>query len=260
MKNVLLTIEYDGTDFSGWGRQPGRRTVQGTIEDSLRRISGGKARLYAASRTDAGVHAKGQVANFMTATRIPIAKLPRVMSALLPQDVTVTKAVPVSPRFSARGRAKAKLYAYTVAYGGHVPVALRRYVWEVPFALDVPSMRKAARQLVGDRDFSSFANTDKRRKLTDTRRRMFSVKLRAGRLDEFFGLLGKGSKARAVRIEVLGRSFLYKMVRGIVGTLVDVGRGRIAPEKMGTIISSAKRSAAGVTAPGRGLVLLRVYF
>lgn len=260
MRNFKLVIEYDGTSFSGWGKQPGKRTVQGVLEKAIETVTGSRAQVTSASRTDAGVHARGQVVNFRTAVNVPPERLPRIIQAALPDDITVRSAEVVAEGFDARRKAKKKLYSYLIAWGGDVPAAVRRYVWQFPSALDVAAMKKTARALVGRHNFKSFTLNDKRRKLVNPVREIYSIKFRSGKLKDFFGDLGEFSRARAIKIDVEGSGFLYKMVRGIVGTLVDVGRGKIAHGRIKEILSAQKRSAAGRTAPAKGLSLVRVEY
>jgi tRNA pseudouridine38-40 synthase len=258
LRNVLLTIEYDGTNFSGWGGQPGRRTVQDTIEKAIGRITGEKILLVAASRTDSGVHARGQIANFKSKCLVPIGKIPRVLNSALPEDVVIRKAEDVPLSFDSRRAARSKLYSYVVSCGAVGSPAARRYLWEQPYALNGALMRRAAKTLVGRYDFSSFALNDKRRKRANPLREIYSIRIRERLPKDLFGDLGENSRTKVLKIDVLGKSFLYKMVRGIVGTLVDVGRGRTRPEMMKKILLAGRRSAAGITAPGKGLTLVRV--
>jgi tRNA pseudouridine38-40 synthase len=260
LPNVKLIVEYDGTDFSGWGKQPGKRTVQGCLEEAVKLVTGERARLTAASRTDAGVHAKGQVVSFKTGSKIPLKRLPRVLQGALPGDLAVRSAGSVSAKFSARFSAKKKLYSYFIACGHDVPVGVRRHVWQVVESLDVSRMKRAARELVGRHDFTSFALTDKRRKLVNPYREIYSIRFSTGRPKMFFGELGDGSSSKIIKIDFLGNSFLYKMIRSLVGTLADVGRGKIRAKDIKGVLSERRRSAAGRTAPAGGLSLRRVFY
>jgi tRNA pseudouridine38-40 synthase len=178
---------------------------------------------------------------------------------MLPPDVVVSDAAEVSQSFNAR-RSKKKLYTYAIALGDVVPACVKRFVWHISFPVDLLSMKGAAKELVGRHDFSSFAVTDKRRKLLNPVRRIYSIKFRVGGLEEFFGGLGEGSRCKAVKIEFIGDGFLYKMIRSIVGTLVDIGRRGAGAGSMKKILSAASRSAAGRTAPPQGLTLVKVMY
>ncbi len=258
MRNIKLIIEYDGTSFCGWGKQPGKSTVQASLEEAIELLTGERVKLTGASRTDAGVHASGQVVNFRTRSKVPVEKFPRVLQTALPHDVVVRSAEEVGAEFNARRLAKRKLYSYMIACGDGVPVIARRYVWDIPRHLDILAMKKAAKGLLGRHNFSSFALSDKRRKLVDPFREIYSIKFKVGKLNNFFGELGEPCDSKVIKIEFKGNSFLYKMIRGIVGTLVDVGRGKIDAGSIKNILFAHKRSAAGRTAPAKGLSLVRV--
>jgi len=251
---------YDGSSFAGWAAQEDERTVQGTLEDALGRLTGKRTIVCAASRTDSGVHAMGQVVNFKTASTIPVKKVPRALQALLPDDIVIVRAAEGSPAFDARRQAKKKLYSYMIVRSDVVTPAIRRTSWILSGDLDVAAMRRAAKEMTGKHDFTSFTVTDKRRKLGDPFRRIYSIRLKLGSLKEFYGGLAGGLGGRALKIDFSGDGFLYKMVRSIVGTLVDVGRGRISPDDIGRIFGARRRSSAGRTAPSRGLTLIKVYY
>ena len=260
MRHLKLIVEYDGTLFSGWARQPGKRTVQGCLESALSEVTGERVRVGSASRTDAGVHAEGQVVSFKTESKIPVLKLSEVLVPELPEDILVRSAEEVGADFDARRSARCKVYSYMIVNGARANPVARRYVWCVPGHLDIRAMKKAAAGLVGRKDFTSFALTDKRRKLGDPFREIFSIRVRSGKLSEFFGRLGENCGGKAIRLEFRGDGFLYKMVRSLVGTMVDVGRGRLGAADIRSILASRKRSAAGRTAPAKGLTLVRVEY
>jgi len=243
-RRLKLLLEYTGTHYHGWQLQPDARTIQGTLEACLARITNGPVRLHAAGRTDAGVHALGQVAHFDTASTIALAALVRGANSLLPEDIVVRQATEVPADFHARYAARRKTYAYVV-HNHPIPSAFRApYAWHVPQGLDLPAMRAAASVLVGHHDFSAF------RAAACTARSPWRwlCRLRITRHAErlIFVLCADG--------------FLQHMVRNIVGTLVAIGRGQIAPEAMPTILHAGQRQHAGPTAPAHGLFLVRVVY
>ncbi len=222
-------------------------------------MTGEEIKLSGASRTDAGVHARGQVVNFKTRSPIPLKGLLRALSRMLPDDIAVREVEEADPAFRARDASR-KLYSYMIALGDAVPPQVKRFVWHLEGPMDVLSMRRAAKELIGRHDFSSFAVADKRRKAINPVRRIYSIRFKVGKLKDFFGSLAEHSRARAIRIDFVGNGFLYKMVRSMVGTLVDAGRGRIGSKDMKNILSAGKRGAAGRTAPPQGLTLVKVTY
>ena len=259
MRNIRLTVEYDGSSFRGWAAQPGLRTVSGHLTKALGELTGAEVKLIAASRTDSGVHAEGQVVNFRTGSRIPLERLKLAVNRKLSPDIMVRGIEEVKEGFSSRDN-KGKLYSYTIALGDDVPSRVKRFAWQVTWDLDVSAMRRAAKTLIGRHDFSSFAVTDKRRVLKDPVRHVRSIRIKSSSLRELFGSLSGGSRAKAIKLEFLGDSFLYKMIRSIVGTLVEVGRGGRRAEDMEKILAAASRGEAGRTAPPEGLTLIKVIF
>jgi tRNA pseudouridine38-40 synthase len=255
MSSFKLTLAYDGTEFSGWQAQPERRTVQGELERAWREITGETVRLQVAGRTDAGVHAAGQVASVESATRIPLEALTLGLNAKLPEDVAVRSVELAPDGFHATHDAKRKRYRYTLYNDSRRPVFLRRYVWHIPTPLDIAAMNAAAQLLVGTHDFVSFQSTGSERE--STVRTIFAASVRQGRA----GQGGADVEADSlVLIEVEGDGFLYNMVRAIAGTLVDVGRGKRASEWIAEVIAARDRCAAGQTAPAHGLTLLHVQY
>jgi tRNA pseudouridine38-40 synthase len=240
-RNVRLVLAYDGTDFHGWQTQPGQRTVQDTIEQALRRVIRHQVVLLGASRTDAGVHARGQVANFITNRDIPCDNLRRAIGGRLPKDVSLHHVLDVPLSFRASRDPVSKLYRYTIHNDPERPVenCRQRYVYHFWNPLDVDLMREAARFLVGAHDFAAFATTGHQR-LTTVR-----TILRAEVHRHF----------HEVRIDFEGDGFLYNPVRNMVGTLIEIGRGHWPIEKLPEILASRSRTQAGPTAPARGLCL-----
>ncbi len=239
-----IVVEYDGTDFSGWQRQPGRRTVQGCLEEALRDLTGESVFVRGAGRTDAGVHADGQVASFPLVARIPPYGLMRGLNSRLPDDVAIIDVAEVDASFDARFSARGKVYRYTV--WNHVVRSPRntRTSWHVQQALDMAAIVDAAARLVGEHDFRAFRAADCDRRTTRRLLRRLDVDRQGARLT----------------FDVEATAFLKNMVRILVGTLVDVGRGRVAIEAIARMLETGDRKVGGMTAPARGLTLLRVLY
>ncbi|MHC4517699.1 MAG: tRNA pseudouridine(38-40) synthase TruA [Planctomycetota bacterium] len=248
LRNVKLTIAYDGTDYHGWQIQPGVATVQGTIQEAVRRLLGPDVRLFGASRTDAGVHALGQVGLIQIDSPVPTENLARAISDRLPADIVIVSAEDVRLGFDLIGEVTNKLYRYTICCGPLRPVLHGRYCWHIPSNLDVAAMDAAAQTLVGKHDFKSFASAADNR--TDSVRTIFRCEV----TEEVAG------DARWVHTEVESDGFLYNMVRNIVGSLVEMGSGRWAPEKMGAVLEAKDRTAAGPIAPPNGLCLMWIKY
>jgi len=245
MRNLKLVLSYDGGDFSGWQTQPGRRTVQQTLEEAIARLTQEqRVRVNAAGRTDAGVHALGQVVNFFSNTKIPAEKLVVALNAHLPPDVAVTAAEDMPEAFDANRDAVRKLYRYVI-HDGKVPSPfLRRYACQSRHPLDAAAMARAAAPLRGRHDFHSFE--------TDWPNRQSSVRtitqLAVSRFGDY------------IWIDVEADGFLYNMVRAIAGTLINVGRGFWPESKVAEILTAEDRKEAGPTAPACGLFLMRVTY
>lgn len=243
-RRLKLLLEYSGTRYHGWQVQPNVPTLQGTLEACLARLTNGPVRLYAAGRTDAGVHALGQVAHFDTASALTIAALVRGANSLLPPDIVVRAAEDVSGEFHARYSARRKTYVYIVQ-NHPIPSALRApYAWHVPQTLELAAMRTAVRVLVGHHDFSAF------RAAACTARTPWR---------SLFGLRIARHAERLVFV-LSADGFLQHMARNIVGTLVAIGRAQIPAGAMATILHSRQRHQAGPTAPAHGLLLARVLY
>ena len=239
------TMEYDGTEFSGWQVQPGRRTVQGAVEEALARILRTRVPVLAAGRTDAGVHALGQGISFRAATAIPARDLARALNALLPPDAAVLDLGDAPAGFHATRDAAGKVYRYEILCGGPRRPSRRRTSWWIPKRLDAAAMREAAGCLLGRRDFASFRTNPGvpgERGTTVRTLRRIEIRRRAG----------------GVVMEFEGDGFLYNMVRSVVGTLVQVGRGTWPPGRVAEAMRARDRRAAGPTAPPQGLTLVSV--
>jgi tRNA pseudouridine38-40 synthase len=244
LPNWRVVVEYDGTAFEGWQRQAGgARTVQGVLEETLARLAREPVAVIGAGRTDAGVHALGQVANARAATRLAAEELERAWNALLPRDVAVRGLRPAAPDYHARRAARSKLYAYRLWTGAvRSPLRERFALWKRP-PLDGDAMRAGAAALVGTHDFASFcaAGGDAHGTIRTITRA------------EWVGAVGD-----ELRFEVEGPGFLRHMVRNLVGSLLEVGRGRRPPGWIGELLEVRDRTRAGPTAPARGLTLVRV--
>jgi tRNA pseudouridine38-40 synthase len=253
MPRFRLTLAYDGAPFVGWQRQAEGVSVQGLIEDALRRLAGHAVSVVAAGRTDAGVHALGQVAAFSLERAIAPRTLVRALNFHLPREVRVLRAELVDPSFHARFDARSKLYRYQIWNGPAVPPMLRRYVWQVPGRLDVEAMAAASAQLVGRHDFAAFQSvgTD----VPDTIRELFASEVTVAEETDVDPAAG-----RLVRYVACGDGFLRHMVRAIAGTLVEVGQGRRPADGMAALLRSSDRREAGRTAPPEGLCLVRVAY
>jgi len=249
-----LVLEYDGAAFAGWQTQAeGARTIQAEVEAAIQHLTGAGASLVGASRTDAGVHAEGQVASLRLDTRLSPEVLRRALNALLPEDVAVRE-VALAPReFHARRDARSKLYRYAIWNGlERSPLRARRF-FEVPQVLNLEAMRVAAGALVGVHDWSAFQVRGSEWRAEGAQQgRTRSAVRRVTRIS-IVGFAGG-----EVFVEVEGEGFLRQMVRTLVGTLVEVGRGRRDPSSMGALLESRDRAAAGPTAPAHGLTLVRV--
>jgi tRNA pseudouridine38-40 synthase len=245
MPNVRLVLEYDGTDFYGWQKQSGLRTVQGTVEEAISKISREKPKLIGSGRTDAGVHARGQVANFLTDASLTPREWLKALNAHLPPDVAVLRADRAPEEFHARYSAVGRIYEYRVLQRKvRSPLELR-FAWHVPSPLDLAAMRKASGLLRGGNDFTSFtaagAETQNRR-----------VALRR---------LSIGRSGESLLFTLEASHFLWHMVRNIIGLLVEVGLGRIHPGKTSQFLRARDRRAVPVApAPAQGLCLLKVQY
>jgi tRNA pseudouridine38-40 synthase len=244
MRNIKLTLCYDGTDFHGWQRQPRLRTVQQVVEEALEQLTGTRPTTTASGRTDAGVHALGQAVHFLTASRHSTETFLRALNALLPRDVRALDASEMPQSFHATLDAKSKRYRYAIDNGRIASPFQLRYRWHVPQPLDVEAMGRAGESLLGRHDFRSFE--------TDWPNRMSSVRTI---LD-----LAVARHDQEVTIEVEADGFLYNMVRSIAGTLVLVGLGKRPESWVADVLAAESRVEAGPTAPPQGLFLLSVRY
>ena len=240
-RNLKLLIAYDGTNFHGWQTQPGLDTVQGTLEQTARRVLRHQIEIIGSGRTDAGVHAAGQVANLFTSSSIPAYNCLRAIGSRLPAEISLREVTEVPRWFHARRSAERKLYRYRIHNRSERPVVrlAQRRCYHFWHALDVDRMRAAARYCIGEMDFSAMASAG------CVRETMVRTVLRCDvrrHYDE-------------IAIDVEGKGFLYNQVRNMVGTLIEVGRGRWEPQRVGEILESRERKEAGPTAPARGLCL-----
>ncbi|MEI7904295.1 MAG: tRNA pseudouridine(38-40) synthase TruA [Candidatus Firestonebacteria bacterium] len=241
-QNIKLVIEYDGTDFSGWQRLPAKRTVQGTIESVLTNILNTPTTLTGAGRTDAGVHAYGQTANFMLKNEFDLVKLRRALNGLLPEDIAIREISKVKPGFSSRFDAKMKTYTYVVL-NSSIPSALQaRYSYFYPRVLKVSMIKKAAKGLLGRHDFKHFSSGEEREK---TVRSVKAIKIT--------------KKGNYISMDFTGRSFLRRMVRIMAGLLVDAGAGAIRPADTGKIVRG-KMKFSPKALPPRGLFLKEIKY
>ncbi len=262
--NWKLTLAYDGTEFSGWQVQPGERTIQGELQAALGRVTGETPLPQGSGRTDAGVHALGQVASFVLEAPIPPGNLLRALNRTLPESIRVVEAKTAPESFHARHSAVAKTYEYRVYREAVCPPTLARYVLACPWPLDLGEMERAARMLEGEHDFLSFAATD-----PDLKMRTLDEDAEAGELlvkGAVRTVFSSGWEKRAgeagelLVYRVRGSGFLHHMVRNMVGTLIDVGRGKLTAEMIPEILAARARAAAGPTAPAQGLFLHSVEY
>jgi len=245
MRNIRLLIEYDGTNYLGWQVQPKGPTIQGVLEEKVGLLTGAPVQLFGSGRTDSGVHALGQVAHFKTESRMNILTMQRALNSLVPPDIVIQKVEEVEDSFHARKHSKSKVYEYRILNRNLRSAFHRGYVWYIPQKLNFMEMKKAARSLVGEHDFSAFRTVG-----SPTRtavRRVTRAEWKRGR----DGL---------IRFEIEANGFLKQMVRSIIGTLVEVGKGKMKAADLRKILNSKDRKEAGPTAPARGLFLKEVKY
>ena len=244
MRNIRLDICYDGTRYRGWQRLPGKDdTIQGKLETTLSRLLGEEIEISGSGRTDAGVHARGQVANFHTESTMPCTEILAGLRRYLPEDIGIYSCKDVSTRFHARLNAKEKTYRYRI-WNSELPCVFdRRFVTVLPEELNVEAMRSAAAYLIGEHDFSAFCGNPRFKKSTVRFIRSLEIERQGAELV----------------IEVTGNGFLHNMVRIIVGTLIEVGRGERSADSVPALFGG-KRADAGFLVPGQGLCLMEVYY
>jgi tRNA pseudouridine38-40 synthase len=244
MRNIKLTIEYDGTNYVGWQYQPNGVSVQQVMEEALATILKESVRINSSGRTDSGVHARGMVASFRTDKLIPLKAFSDGLNSILPTDIAVREAAEMSPDFHPRIDALGKHYRYTILNSARRSPLKRFMSWQVRGELDMEAMRKAASHFVGEKDFAAF------------RAAKCSAKTTVRRIDS----IEIYSKNDFIIFDVRGNGFLRNMVRIIVGTLVEVGRGGMAPDEMPALFEGCGREKSGVTAPPQGLCLMEVFY
>lgn len=264
MRNVKITIEYDGTGYSGWqiqnslpwqlqlagqGRQKTenrkqKKTIQETIEKALTKIVQEKVKLIGSGRTDAGVHARGQVANFKTKSKLPCKNIQNGLNSILPYDIRIRQVEDAPLNFHARFLGIRKLYRYTVVNDSYIAPHLYRYAYLVKFPLDVKKMRQAAKYFLGRHNFRSFQAVDKKERRSI--RRILRLEIR--------------KEKNIIHFDIEADGFLYRMARNIVGTIIEVGRGRLNPKEVATILKAKNRVCAGPCVPSKGLCLLEVKY
>jgi tRNA pseudouridine38-40 synthase len=260
MRNIRLTLAYDGTDFHGWQRQPEGPTIQGLLETVLATILGEQVTLWGSGRTDAGVHAANQVANFKTSCRIPCLNLAETVNHLLPASVRVKQACDVPLSFHARYHALCKTYRYRLLLAPVASPFMARFAYHYPYPLDLRLMRKAAGFLEGEHDFTSFAAAAGRSEEAEDGVAKKQGRSR-GKVRTLYSsrLLWRAATSMLI-YEVRGSGFLHHMVRNIVGTLIEVGRGKLKPSDIPRILNAQDRIQAGPTAPAKGLCLWKVEY
>lgn len=245
MRNFKMIVEYDGTAYCGWQRQENGLTIQQVLEEAIQVITGEKVTVIGSGRTDAGVHALNQVAHFKSNSSLPINNIYRGMNSVLPPDIVVKELEEVTDDFHAQHDVKSKIYVYKICNQRLRPALGRNFFWFIRFPLDLEPMRKAAQFLIGTHDFSCFCATGTHVK--DRVRTIIDIEIKTGA----DGL---------IEIKLESHGFLKYMVRNIIGTLVEVGRGKRKPEEMKVIIESRNRKIAGATAPACGLFLKEVKY
>lgn len=245
MRNIRLLIQYEGTRYQGWQKQVStENTIQGKLESLLSKMCGEAIEVHASGRTDAGVHAKGQVANFHTSCSMSLQEMQAYMNRYLPEDVAVVQVAEAAPRFHSRLNAIGKKYCYLIVNSEIPNVFLRKYAWQYPEQLDVQAMKQAAEYLLGEHDFRAFTSLKKTKKSTVRIIHEISIEQRQGVLVLTFR----------------GNGFLHHMVRILVGTLVEVGCGKRSPESVLPILQGGNRADSGMMVPAKGLTLLEVYY
>lgn len=239
MRNIKITIEFDGTNYCGWQVQKNGISVQQMLQKAVEGIAGHGIKLIGSSRTDAGVHAKGMVANFETTSNIPVMRFAQAINTGLPRDIVVIQAEEEGPDFHSRYSCTGKMYSYTILNRKMPSALLRNYTAHIPEELDIGTMKLGAEYLLGTHDFSAFKSSGSKIKNN----------VRTVRLLNIF------KNGDIIRIEIEADGFLYNMVRIIVGTLIEIGVGKKNPEDVKTILINGERSGAGKTAPACGLCL-----
>ena len=245
MRNIKLIIEYDGKEFNGWQKQPNKLNIQGEIEKAIERVTGETVDLTASGRTDSGVHAIGQVANFKTNSTIPVEKIPIALNANLKKAIVIKSAEEVDERFHSRLNCKKKTYRYIINNSKYGTAIYRNLETHIPMKLDISKMQEAVKYFEGEHDFKAFKASGTSSK--SSVRIIYKAEVIEAENERIY-------------IELTGNGFLYNMVRIISGTLVDVGLGKLEPKEIETIIHDKKRENAGKTLPPQGLYLVKVEY
>lgn len=243
-RNIKLTIQYDGTRYAGWQFQKNARSIQEAIQDAIKDITGESVNLIGSGRTDAGVHAEAQVANFRTRSKIPLKNIQMALNSALADDIVISRAEEAGPKFNAQHDARSKIYRYAVVNNDFVNPLIRRCAAKCFYQIDIDLMKKAAKILTGRHDFTSFQTVD-------------GVEKDAVRTIEYI----KFEKCKdMVYIYMKADGFLYNMARAIVGTLIEVGRGKYSIDYVREILKKRDRRCSGPTMPAKGLCLVRVFY
>lgn len=245
MRNIRLTIEYDGKEFNGWQKQPNKLNIQGNLEKVISDLTKEEIEIIGSGRTDAGVHALGQVANFKTNSNIPIEKFAIAINSRIKQSIRIKKAEEVDEKFHSRLSCKRKTYRYVINNSNCESAIYRNLETYIPFKLDIEKMQEAAKLFEGEHDFKAFKASGTSSK--SSVRKIYKAEVTKQNNNRIY-------------IELTSNGFLYNMVRIIAGTLVEVGEGKITPESITEIIDSKNREKAGKTLPARGLFLLKVEY
>jgi len=260
LRNLRLTLAYDGADLAGWQVQPGRTTVQGALASAIGRLSGENVLPQGSGRTDAGVHALAQVSSFTTASTIPVENWMKALNDILPPSIRVLEVTEAAPEFHARKSARAKTYRYRIYRGAVCPPFLARYVWHYPYPLEESAMVGAARVVVGEHDFTSFAAVDQERvERMSASEHIRTTNIRTTNIRTIFASSWTREGEELI-YTVRGNGFLHHMVRNLVGTFLLVGKGTVSLEDLRRILDARGRTAAGPTAPASGLYLVEVEY
>ncbi|MBI5144537.1 MAG: tRNA pseudouridine(38-40) synthase TruA [Candidatus Omnitrophica bacterium] len=244
MRNIKLAIQYDGTNYAGWQFQKNAKAIQEVIEARLKKLTGDNVNLIGSGRTDAGVHAKGQIANFKTGSLLPIKNIQKGLNTILPKDIVITKIEEAALDFNSQRAARSKMYRYAISPGDFVDPFIRRFTARCQYRLSIGYMKRGARYLLGRHDFRSFQTKDEGNSKNSAIRTVREIRIE--------------KEGRLVYIYIEADGFLYNMARSIVGTLIEVGRGKIAPDRIRDILSKKDRRFCGPTAPAKGLCLMKV--
>ncbi|BCB96981.1 tRNA pseudouridine synthase A [Dissulfurispira thermophila] len=272
MRNIKLSIQYDGTNYNGWQIQPSEIsdlrfeianykkkkdiiTIQGIIQSTIKKITGEDAKVIAAGRTDTGVHAIEQIASFKTSSHLSADVIKRALNAVLPYDIRILDACDAADDFHPRYNAKSKTYVYIISNSAIISPFLYRYAWKIPHNLDIEKMKTASEFLKGRHDFSAFRASGCGAK--NPVRTILNISIERLNAIHLFDMHLSGN---FLKIRLQADAFLRHMVRNIVGTLVEIGKGKIEPEDIKKIINSKKRNLAGPTSPAKGLFLEKVFF